>query len=368
MGTFFKLLVVCLLVEQIICPPVKEAKKEDEEAKEGESGDELEDVMEYSRYLKEVVNALESDPTFRDKLEKAEEADIRSGKIAHELEYVSHQVRNRLDEIKRAEVERLRHLASKKQELENGFDSNHLKIDQHLDHGNPHTFEIEDLKKLIEKTSQDLAEADRKRRSEFKQYEMQKEFEKNEKLKTLDDEKRVEMENELKEQEQKHKKHEKLHHPGSKQQLEEVWEKQDHMDRQDFDPKTFFMFHDLDGNDHWDQNEVKALFVKELDKMYQAGAPEDDMRERAEEMERMREHIFREADLNRDGLISFQEFLEQTRKPEFQQDQGWDGLDQQRVYTPEEYQEFERRRMEEVQQLIAQGMVRSFQLNLVFYH
>lgn len=33
-----------------------------------------------------------------------------------------------------------------------------------------------------------------------------------------------------------------LHHPGSKQQYEEVWEKQDHMD-QAFDPKVFFMMH-----------------------------------------------------------------------------------------------------------------------------
>lgn len=59
----------------------------------------------------------------------------------------------------------------------------------------------------------------------------------------------------------------------------------------------------MDGNGHWDQNEVKALFLKELDKLYQAGTPEDDMRERAEEMERMREHVFNEADVNRDGLI-----------------------------------------------------------------
>lgn len=37
--------------------------------------------------------------------------------------------------------------------------------------------------------------------------------------------------------------HSQLHHPGSKQQLEEVWEKQDHMEDQDFDPKTFFYLH-----------------------------------------------------------------------------------------------------------------------------
>lgn len=57
----------------------------------------------------------------------------------------------------------------------------------------------------------------------------------------------------------------------------------------------------MDGNGAWDQNEVKTLFLKELDKMYQAGAPEDDMRERVEEMERMREHVFGEADKNKDG-------------------------------------------------------------------
>ena len=36
--------------------------------------------MEYHRYLKEVVNALESDDEFRKKLEKVEEADIRVSK------------------------------------------------------------------------------------------------------------------------------------------------------------------------------------------------------------------------------------------------------------------------------------------------
>ncbi len=34
-----------------------------------------------------------------------------------------------------------------------------------------------------------------------------------------------------------------VHHPGSKQQLEEVWEEQDHMNKNDFNPKTFFVMH-----------------------------------------------------------------------------------------------------------------------------
>lgn len=39
---------------------------------------------------------------------------------------------------------------------------------EHLDHNNPHTFEIEDLKKLIKKTTADLEAADKKRKEEFK--------------------------------------------------------------------------------------------------------------------------------------------------------------------------------------------------------
>lgn len=55
----------------------------------------------------------------------------------------------------------------------------------------------------------------------------------------------------------------------------------------------------------WDQDEVKALFLKELDKLYAQGAPQSDLLKRAEEMERMREHVFNEADLNKDGLLRY---------------------------------------------------------------
>lgn len=121
--------------------------------------------------------------------------------------------------------------------------------------------------------------------------------------------------------------------------------------------------HDLDGNNFWDQTEVKALFVKELDKVYQSGLPEDDMRERVEEMERMREHVFREADTNHDNLISLEEFIAQTKREEFNRDPNWDTVDNQPQFTHEEYLEFERRRREEVDRLIAQGMVRELHLN-----
>ncbi|XP_059616068.1 nucleobindin-2 [Phlebotomus argentipes] len=337
-------------------PEVKKPRYE-EEYDPNDPRSNLENVLEYQNYLKEVVSVLESDPDFREKLNNVDEVDIQNGKIAHELEYVNHRVRTKLDEIKRTELERLRQLAIKQYEMTNDIDRDHLKIPQHLDHSNQYTFEVEDLKKLIHKAGNDLAEADRLRREEFKRYEMQKEFEKQEALKTMDEEHKKQYEENLKKMKEKHNKHDKVHHPGGKAQLEEVWEKQDHMEGQDFDPKTFFMMHDLDGNGFWDELEVKALFVKELDKVYQAGVPEDDMKERAEEMERMREHVFKEADVNKDNLISYDEFLEQTKRDEFRRDEGWDTVDNQPQYTHEEYLAFERKRQEEIQRLIAQGVL-----------
>lgn len=94
-----------------------------------------------------------------------------------------------------------------------------------------------------------------------------------------------------------------------------------------------------------------------MDKVYQSGLPEDDMRERVEEMERMREHVFREADTNHDNLISLDEFIVQTKREEFNRDPKWDTVDNQPQFTHEEYLEFERKRQEEVQRLIAQGAV-----------
>ncbi|KAA0187729.1 hypothetical protein HAZT_HAZT009462 [Hyalella azteca] len=259
--------------------------------------------LEYGRYLKEVIQALESDPSFRKKLEDAEADDIKSGKIARELHFVDHNVRTKLDELKRRELERIRHLAVQANELSNGLDHNALKVPVHLDHKNPTRFEVEDLRKLIKQTSDDLEKMDAQRRKDFSQYEMQKEFEYKQQLEHMTAEERKKAEEEHEMRIKKHKDHPKLHHPGSKQQLEQVWEEEDHMNKQEFNPKTFFHLHDLDGNGHWDENEVRALFLKELEKAYDPNASEDDLHERDEEMERMREHIFAEADANDDDLI-----------------------------------------------------------------
>lgn len=116
-------------------------------------------------------------------------------------------------------------------------------------------------------------------------------------------------------------------------------------------------FPDLDNNGQLDETELKAIFTNDLDKVYQPGHSEDDMREREEEMERMREHVMREVDTNGDRMVSLEELLAQTKRDEFQKDPGWDTVDQQPQFTHEEYMEFERRRQAEINQLIAQGRV-----------
>lgn len=131
-----------------------------------------------------------------------------------------------------------------------------------MDHGSGHQFTKDDLHKLIIKASNDLEELDKKRREEFKQYEMEKEFQYQESLKNMTAEQKADVVKKHDEQIKKHKEHPRIHHPGSKQQFEEVWEQQDHMPKEEFNPKTFFALHDLNGDGVLDQEEVESLLSK----------------------------------------------------------------------------------------------------------
>ncbi|XP_015686130.1 nucleobindin-2-like, partial [Protobothrops mucrosquamatus] len=98
---------------------------------------------------------------------------------------------------------------------------------------------------LIKTATHDLENYDNDRHEEFKKYEMMKEHERREYLKTLDEEKRHQEEAKYEDLKKKHNDHPKVNHPGSKDQLKEVWEEADGLDPNDFDPKTFFKLHDV---------------------------------------------------------------------------------------------------------------------------
>ena len=82
------------------------------------------------------------------------------------------------------------------------------------------------------------------------------------------------------------------------------------------------------------------------------------MREREEEMERMREHVFKESDTNKDHLISFEEFMAETKRDEFENDPGWETMDMgEDDFNDEEFRAYQAQREREIQGMINQGRV-----------
>jgi len=49
--------------------------------------------------------------------------------------------------------------------------------------------------------------------------------------------------------------------------------------------------------------------------------------------------------------------LEQTKRQEFEKDEGWDGLDQHPSYSQHEYQQYAREHEAEIQRMMEQGLV-----------
>ncbi|KAG8433996.1 hypothetical protein GDO86_012379 [Hymenochirus boettgeri] len=306
----------------------------------------------YDRYLREVIDVLETDGHFREKLQAANADDIKSGKLSKELDFVSHNVRTKLDELKRQEVSRLRMLIKAKMDatMEENVQIDHmslLKQFEHLDPQNQHTFEARDLELLIQAATKDLENYDAARHEEFKRYEMLKEHERREYLKSLDEEKRKMEEARYEEMKKKHKEHPKINVPGSMDQLKEVWEETDGLDPNEFNPKTFFKLHDTNEDGVLDEQELEALFTKELEKVYDPKNEEDDMVEMEEERLRMREHVMKNVDSNHDRLVTLEEFLKSTERKEFNEAGGWETVDETQIYTEEELRRFE-------QELVAQ--------------
>uniref|UniRef100_A0A3Q1GZ33 EF-hand domain-containing protein n=1 Tax=Anabas testudineus TaxID=64144 RepID=A0A3Q1GZ33_ANATE len=303
--------------------------------------------LHYDRYLREVIEYLEKDPHFKEKLKNTNMDDIKKGKLSKELDFVQHNFRTKLDELKREEMNRLRMLIKAKHDIQdgNGMTVDHqalLKQFEHLNHMNPDTFEVEDLDRLIKSATKDLENFDKDRHDEFKRYEMMKEHERRERLKNMSEEERKKEEQHFEEMKKKHANHPKVNHPGSEDQLKEVWHEADGLDPEDFDPKTFFKMHDSNGDGFFDETELEALFTKELEKVYNPQNEEDDMFEMEEERLRMREHVMNEVDTNKDRLVSLSEFMAATKKEEFYDKDEWETLDQNPLYTEEELREYEK--------------------------
>uniref|UniRef100_A0A8C7SHM7 Nucleobindin 2a n=1 Tax=Oncorhynchus mykiss TaxID=8022 RepID=A0A8C7SHM7_ONCMY len=282
--------------------------------------------LHYDRYLREVIDFLEKDQHFRENssMIMITSLFLQMGKLAKELDFVGHHVRTQLDELKRQEVSRLRTLIKAKQDIEGGNDHQALlKQFEYLNHMNPHTFEVEDLDRLIKSATNDLENYDKERHEEFKKYEMTKDHERREHLKT-----RRWREEEggrtLRGDEEETCRPSQSQPSSNQNQFKEVWEEADGLDPEDFDTKTFFKLHDSNGDGFFDEQELEALFTKELEKIYDPTNEEDDMVEMEEERLHMREHVMSEVDTNKDRLVFLEEFLIATKKHEFLEPDGWE--------------------------------------------
>ncbi|KAF7639616.1 hypothetical protein Mgra_00000941 [Meloidogyne graminicola] len=345
---FTYICIIFILIQDVTCPPppAKRQKTEHDNSENTIDGTPAEQPYQfnfpYSKYLELVVKILESQPSFHEKLKGMSEAEIKEGKIADHLDDLPQEVFDKLTQAKIEEIERVR--AEIEKQMEKDGHPKNVILPEHLDLQELKTFGKEDLRKLIKKTVADMEKLDEERKKEFKEYEMQKKAEEDHKWAQMSMEERNKAIKEIEEAKKHHNDHEELKHPGGREQLEEVWEERDHMDKGTFDPKTFFSLHDLNSDGYLNEEEIEALFQLELEKVYNDTDPADDPKEKIEEMYRMREHVVAQMDKNGDRLISLEEFLQdaQVEAPEGQKDEGWKDLGDQKIYTEEELAQFEK--------------------------
>ncbi|CAF3724199.1 unnamed protein product [Adineta steineri] len=357
MKLIINLLCFFIIIITIGAPPVADNRRNEKlqaasnNNNNNQNQDDVLDDLEYGRYLKEVVDILESDPAFKEKIQRASVDDIKSGNIAEHLSLVQHHVRSKLDEAKQREMSRLRDLVGQKFRNMNDkqrqafarADPNGRRMQeflpQHLDHKNWETFGQDDLERLIRHASKDLDELDRKREEEFKQYEIRKEYERRAKLAKLNIDERKRLEQLHRATLEKKKKHRPVNHPGSVDQMEEVWEKVDKLEADQFKPKAFFKLHDVNSDGLIDEDELDAIMVKEADKIYEA-TPDADPVEREEEIDRMREHVMKEFDKNNDRMLTLDEFEHGLKGTGAKNDQGWKSIEDNDVFSDQEFQRF----------------------------
>nr|XP_054761895.1 nucleobindin-2-like isoform X3 [Lytechinus pictus] len=364
----WKLSLLLLLIVHVAHQAPLDPKSSDEEKAEklGEEiinkaeGDGLADLgLEYEGYLREVIQVLEADPEMKSHMDEMDTNDLLSGKFGKQLNNVGSHIRSQLDELKKKEIQRLRVIARKamEQQAPEVSQTDLLQMIAHVDFRNEHTFEEEDLNNLLQKATKDLEENDRERRKEFKRYEMEKELKRRNEMKMMNEEERAEARRKYEEERKQMKQHAKLNHPGSKKQLEEVWENTDHLDKKDFNPKTFFFLHDSNSDGFLDEFELEALFIKEVEKIYQ-GKKNADVQEKFEELSRMREHVVNQIDGNKDKMVSLEEFMEAAAASDFDEDEEWQDINQESQFTEqdlEKYQDELRRTLEETKAKMAEA-------------
>jgi hypothetical protein len=326
---------------------------------------------EYQRYLAEQRKTLENDPEARAKLimtlEKIEEQEGGVPNEEKELLAVARSIqaeedsRSRLEEQERELVDEQRRAVQREKRHNGGLDPK----------AGEFNFKDEDRevwladgpvdhKKLVEiakRRAKQMGHLDRTRRVAFMQHEMKRllEFKETMSKETDAAKKEALLANHEEENDELAKRRGQM--PGSRKQLEDVWQGEDGFDKETFDPKTFFRLHDITADGVLDVKELEAMFFREASKLHQirqkktgAKHPKDKTQEERqqdkfivrEEMARMREHVMKTADTDEDGMVSFAEWMAMTERKDFNSNKDWKPIAPEHEMTDKQLENFKK--------------------------
>jgi len=175
----------------------------------------------YDEYLKAVITILEKDEDLREKMEAGDLSHLKISELTDfdEINELAQHLRDELDDLKRTEVERIRKLLKAQSRLNQGKKVNVEALVNdvagHIDPENVENFSLKDLNRLIKSVAADMGNFDAKRHQQFKEYEMHKAMEREDKLEQMNAYEKAEFEKEEKKRIQRHMENAKIPHPTS---------------------------------------------------------------------------------------------------------------------------------------------------------
>jgi len=279
----------------------------------------------------------------REKLEQGIQVEETLQRIEEAFEkLVSERIKKMLNAVKKKERDAIR----RKLILMNKQPSHDVQLPTHLNL-TVIPFIAQDIGLLIRANGEHVKKFRMLRETDFTKYEMEKRFLEELHLRHIKSEEQRKIELEKIEAEKARRASVKMEHPMSEDAAKDIWEEKEQLPREEFNYKTYFALNDLDSNGFLDLEEIKMLIRKLLDN---GKIPGYDMREKIEIMEKMRDQFYKEADKNGDLLIDFEEFVHNDKMSKNNRFN-----DESEGFSNSEFEEYERKRLNEIRQDIAEG-------------
>ncbi|XP_018648880.1 putative nucleobindin [Schistosoma mansoni] len=284
---------------------------------------EAEEAAQYKKYLEEAPKAINVDPKTLDSARKVFVENQLPSFMKFQLDRQipfndllllwNTSLRDKDDETKRYLVEKLI-----KTHLEKAADS-HRNTMGGVVHKTLPGYEAESPNKIVDK----LKKLDDEQERKYQEHVAKEKSDMVQKFSKFTEEERARMLKSLKELAEKHKRHPRIHQPGSQDQLKEYWEKYEGLDEQSFNSRTLFADIDLDGDGYLNIHEVEAFLQTELEKVYNPEDPDYDPWEERHDQKKMRQKFMDRFDTDGNYLVSRDEFLRGVNQPYPSYDRDW---------------------------------------------